>query len=155
MRNIYNLYREPQDSNYKAIIDMTSKFASYFLVVIRYSVKMNKKAEIILNALRPFIESSNDCNEWPGTKLTNEFALVNVYNLNYKSLEIIKGSVSNLYDWLQPSLPEDICFLRADKSPFLVTISHEKDGYLELYQREYNELINTYPELGKLININS
>jgi len=62
-------------------------------------------------------------------------------------VEVLTKSASGLYDWVQPSLPEDLCLLRPDETPWLVTISHERDAYLVLDAKEHVELVREIPEL--------
>ena len=49
--------------------------------------------------------------------------------------------------WRQPDLPEDLCLLRADGSPWLATIAHEADGFLLLSEAEREDLNTRVPAL--------
>jgi hypothetical protein len=56
-----------------------------------------------------------------------------------------------LYEWRQPNYPEDLCLLRQDRSPWLVSIAHENDSYLCLSSgKEKEDIIINVPELGPL-----
>jgi hypothetical protein len=60
---------------------------------------------------------------------------------------LLKNATDSLYLWQQPFLLEDICFIRDDGNPIFVTISHEKDAYLELDEHEYKDIIPILPSL--------
>jgi len=57
------------------------------------------------------------------------------------------SAAHNLFQWQQPALPEDLCLLRADGSPWLTTISHERDAYLSLTDPELDQLSRRCPDL--------
>src|SRR5207237_1584273 len=54
------------------------------------------------------------------------------YTLNRESVATLKAAARGLYAWRQPKLPQDLALLRADGSPWLVSIAAEQLGYLEL-----------------------
>jgi hypothetical protein len=85
--------------------------------------------------------------EWPGTKLLDSTALVYYFDLNKDSAEHLSKASTDLYSWLLPNLPEDLCLIKDDGNPWLVTISHEKDAYLLLSEEEKNDLLLEIPEL--------
>jgi hypothetical protein len=104
-----------------------------------------------LLALIPFLKDSSRVQEWPGTRLLYDDANVAMLYRYQTSAELAQALVSMrpaLLDWLHPEAPEDLCFIRADGSPILVTISHEKDAYLLLTKDEKSQLDESSPELA-------
>jgi len=55
--------------------------------------------------------------------------------------------VDGLYEWRAPERLEDMCFLRDDGTPVLATISHEHDAFMELTNKEFEELLKAVPDL--------
>jgi len=74
-------------------------------------------------------------------------ATVHRFRLTGESACILQGATDGLYDWRSPSLPEDLCFLRQDMSPWLTSIAHEHDSYLTLSEEERSFLDASFPEL--------
>jgi hypothetical protein len=85
--------------------------------------------------------SDAESSEWPGTKLLRGTARLLRYSLLADSGSILARLVSGLYDWRQPSMPEDLCLIRQSGEPWLVTISHERDAYLRMESDEWGSLV--------------
>ena len=51
----------------------------------------------------------------------------------------------------KPELPQDLCLLRGNDDPWLVTIAHETDGYLRLSPEEKLRLVEALPRMGPLL----
>ncbi|MCL6592265.1 MAG: hypothetical protein K6U80_20260 [Firmicutes bacterium] len=60
---------------------------------------------------------------------------------------IIKTYSKKISDWKQPKLPEDLCLLRDNGTPWLISIAHENDMYLEISIEEKEALINNIPDI--------
>ncbi|HUO58404.1 MAG TPA: hypothetical protein VMV05_09555, partial [bacterium] len=52
---------------------------------------------------------------------------------------------------LQPNYPEDLCLLTENEEPWFVSIAHAKDSYFSLPEEEKNTLIQSIPELGRIL----
>ena len=63
------------------------------------------------------------------------------------SADILVKAADGLFDWLEPRLPEDLCLLRSDGSPWLVTITHERDAYFVMSREEGLLLTSHIPSL--------
>lgn len=88
---------------------------------------------------------------WPGTQRLGGEATVLWIHLDAVATAVLASAVDGLYDWRQPRTPEDLCLLRADGSPVLVTISHEADGYLVLTPAEQEVVLAACPWLAALV----
>ncbi len=69
------------------------------------------------------------------------------FTLNAQVVDILTDTVSSLYQWRKPDLPEDLCLFRRDGSPWLVTVSAEGFGYIEVTPFEKLLLGRNAPEL--------
>jgi len=101
-----------------------------------------------LAALQPFLVDVAQSREWPGTvSLVHESA---VYR--YRTCPALAITLASLrpaqFDWQHPDAPEDLCFVRADGRPLLVTTSHECDAYLLLDDTERAVLDTDFPALA-------
>lgn len=63
------------------------------------------------------------------------------------ALQALCRRANRLYAWEQPLLPEDLCLLRSEQEPMLVSISHESDAYLLLSEDERQVLLSAVPSL--------
>ena len=141
--------REPRDNSYKALLKYACSKFPYFQFVIRPELGLNKNGERVRTELEEFEQSRLKTRKWPGTELfTEEFATAFKYDLNEQSAKILAKTVRGLYDWQQPDFPEDLCILRLDGTPWLVTIAHESYAHLEITEDEKVELLSIF---GKII----
>jgi hypothetical protein len=142
----YNLLIQPSNQDYYDLLDYALAECKYAIVVIRDTVQLSPNGQGVLEKLSKHVYKENQIDEWPGTKLLNSHASVVTYHYVPEVVEILKTTVPNLYKWLQPDLPEDLCLLRVDETPWMVTISHEKDGYFVLSELEQDHLIRALPQ---------
>lgn len=146
----YKLKSPVEDAVYYELLDFLMTVSKQFFLVKQSNFKFDKNAEAVLNNLLPYLIRKSDSNEWPGTKiLDNRIAEVFYFKANQSSIKILKNYSGKLFDWLAPSLPEDIGFLRMDGSPIMVSIIHEDDYWLELNENERNILKEKFPDLEK------
>jgi len=117
------------------------------ILVLRPTIRLEVSGAAILTALLPFERRREDSTSWPGTELFfGETASVIEFELNEPVLEIL-ARAPGLFAWVQPSLPEDLCLLRADGSAWLTTIAHERAAYLQLRVGELASLSAVVPSL--------
>lgn len=139
---------EPGNQDYADLLDYASTECRYFLLVIRDTIKINSKCQEVLEKLSKYLYKEKRSDEWPGTQLYDQQVTILQFHYVSGSVEILQGAASSLYQWLQPDLPEDLCLLRADETPWLVTISHESDGFFVLLDQEKNHLLSVLPQLS-------
>lgn len=144
---IYNLAIEPKETIYEQLIRCSLDYCDHFQFVIRHTIKKNDTCEKLLAKLNSLLISHTEESEWPGTQLMNGTAEIYRYKLSPESISILVSATNSLYSWVLPNFPEDLCFMRASGKPWLVTISHEGDGYLDLSPEEKNNLSKAIPQL--------
>lgn len=147
MNTIYDLVEEPKNEIYRRLILFSLKFCDKFQFVVPHHINQNKSVQDIIKKFKKFQISKTEKSEWPGTKLFRGTATIYQYRLNKETITLLINSASGLYSWVQPDYPEDLCLLRPDGTPWLVTISYERDGYFELELKEQRELQDSIPEL--------
>jgi hypothetical protein len=145
--HIYNLTDEPSGPVYRRLLEISTAYCGTFLLVKRHTIAMDETAESALEALRPFIKEVHESSEWPGTQLLGGTATVYQYHLSEKAVVLLGEMAQGLFSWVQPYLPEDLCLLRANGEPWIVSISHESDGYLKLSASEKEALTQKVPDL--------
>jgi hypothetical protein len=152
MAKVYNLANEPRGATYAALLRFAQRQRYCVLLVTRLPECVNADYSEITEQLKPSLIQERESKEWPGTVLHGDTsALLRVYALSDASRQVLASGVEGLFGWQHPSRPEDLCLLREDGSPFLVTIAHEGDGYFELDEEEYNELGAEVVGIGGLL----
>lgn len=132
-RRFCNLREEPQGKAYRELIDRALVHSETFLLVVQdQSEPLEPSGEELLKRLAPFLIAKARESEWPGTTLIGSAADVYRYRLTPGSAQVLKEAVDSLFDWQHPHLPEDLSFIRPDGTPWLVTITHERDAYFFL-----------------------
>jgi hypothetical protein len=153
-KNTYNLLMEPSGPSYNDLLDYALGDCKYFLLVTsQNNSQLNSRGKEILEELVPYLFRKEMKSEWPGTILLGGEAPVFIYHYIPETVAILKMSATRLYQWQRPDLPDDLCLLRSDESPWLVTIAHENDSYLELTENEMLQLIKEIPSFNTLLEI--
>jgi hypothetical protein len=141
---------------YRAILDYSPHICSAALLAIRSSDEVGQAGALgpegqeVIDRLRPFLLFERRSSEWPGTQLFGHTATVLTFSLESGCVEILKEAANRFCEWRQPALPEDLCLLRQDGSPWLITIAHEGDTYFKLSGKEKMELMKAIPALGPI-----
>ena len=151
-KKIYNFLEEPRGAIYQELLKYGLRICNEFILVVRPTLPLERNGKEILEQLTPFLREELHLQSWPGTTLLKGYARVHFYKLTPQSTAFLLNSANFLFDWCQPRLPEDLCLIRDDKSPWLVSVSHEKDSYLHLSKNELDHLLSTVPLLKELIS---
>jgi hypothetical protein len=153
-KNTYNLLIEPTGSKYSDLLDYALDECMFFLLV-NYNERwqLSQKGKIVLKELAPFLYRMEMKSEWPGTIIFGGEVPVHIYHFVPESVAILKKSATRLYQWQRPDLPDDLCLLRSDESPWLVTIAHEDDSYFEITKDEMQKLVKAIPEFELMMEI--
>jgi hypothetical protein len=117
------------------------------LLVLRPGIGIGAHGQALLAELEPFERARATRGSWPGTVLVGDRAEVRTYSTSATASDTLCSAAAGLYDWVQPNLPEDPCFLRGDGTPLLWTIGHEAAAYLELQQDEVASVLERVPDL--------
>lgn len=129
------------------MLDLAIGKCKVALLVVRHSLPLSQNGEHALERLAPFLRQKVESSEWPGTTLLNGVASVYYYDFGVECAEALKEVTDSLYSWEQPNLPEDLCLLRANTEPWLVSISHERDGYVRLSREKTTQVAKVLPAL--------
>ncbi len=147
MYRLYTILEEPKDAEYSRLLRTLSCFCKYALLVVRPTIPLSPYGREVLQALEQDIVIQEERQEWPGTRLVGGSAIVYLIRLTHSALETLCGKANRLYAWEQPHLPEDLCLMRNEAEPMLVSISHERDAYLFLSEGEWLALSSALPNL--------
>ena len=147
-QELYRIVDEPTGDTYRQLVDYVGEKAATLSLVLVGSGKKSQEARRTLESLRPFLINIVETREWPGTVLEDEYTgLLHRFYVRPESLRILIKVADRLYAWSAPSLPDDLCFYRADAAAVLTSTAHEREGDVRLSSDEYNELCNRIPGL--------
>lgn len=153
-KNIYNILIEPTGQNYYGLLDYALGRYTFFLLVTEKKTKqLSLRGKKLLGELRPNIYRVQLKSEWPGTIIYGGEAMVYTYHFTPESAAILKDRANGLYQWQIPELPDDLCLLRADESPWLVNIAHERDSFFNLKSDEMRCFLKALPAYKPMIKI--
>jgi len=150
-RRTYTITHEPRAKLYRAILKEARRHCDRFSLVQRSEGTFDESATRILESLRPYLRDERSVSEWPGTVLLGGRATLREYEMQEATEAILERAATGLYDWRQPSMPDDPVFWRRSNGPWLVTIAHERDGYFEITPAERDELLRVIPSLSAVI----
>ncbi|MFE4714383.1 hypothetical protein ACFRAM_26380 [Paenibacillus sp. NPDC056722] len=84
----------------------------------------------LLEQLKPFLKEKKREDHWPGTRLFGHYADIYYFHCCAEATKILLSYSSGLYSWVQPKVPDDLCFLR-NGEPWLMNTAHEGNSYLD------------------------
>jgi hypothetical protein len=151
-KRAFSLLREPKGDLYRALIDLGSQRCPTVLLVVRDPRMLGEDGQKVLESLAIFLTDAQEATQWPGTVLYGDKAVVYRYHTSPELAALLKRLGTGLYSWQHPDLPEDLCLLRSDGTPWLASIAHERDAYLKLTQDEMRELLDLEPRLAHYIS---
>ena len=154
---ILNLLAEPVGRDYCALLTAGQAVCDEVSLVVRPGISLSPNGEKLLIQLESFILQVGEKSEWPGTRLLQETATVYRFKFSSRCAEILSSAASGLYSWVQPDLPEDLCLIRPSGDAWLVSITHERDAYLDITPDERNLLLEKVPalELSSDVQLNN
>lgn len=148
---MFTFTEEPAGRLYRAVLDACLEECDTGLLVERPSIGLSEKGKLALQRLSPWMRKEEQLAEWPGTRLYGHTALVRFFAFNTESVKVLEDCANALYDWQQPKLPEDLCLLRPGGEPWLVSIAHERDGYLSMSEEERDRFVRRLPDLESIL----
>jgi hypothetical protein len=147
----YDFLAEPSGATFEGLIraSLTIRGAFQLVTISDWHRRMARGA---LERLSSFQISSQSSTEWPNTTLADaEPATVFRYRATDEALATLLSLCDHLYGWVNPDLPQDLCFLRTNDVPWLISTADERIGYLNITEHEKQELVLATPGLDALI----
>jgi hypothetical protein len=129
---MFSVLGRPSGDVYRALVRHAASVCPYAHLVVTESLGITSELEYALRELAPHLIEERKTDHWPGTQLgeaSADFYLFATSDLFAATLLRLSHS---LYDWQQPQLPEDLGFWRDRDTPWLGSIAHEEDAFLNL-----------------------
>jgi hypothetical protein len=117
------------ETGLEGILDSLLNYANRFSFVIRNKESITAEEKKVIDLFQPFEFQRKETFEWPGTKLFGRRkATVFYYFYNQNTYKLLLKECKELYGWLHPNRPEDLCFY-VNTIPVFASISHERDSF--------------------------
>lgn len=139
-RKTYDLIDEPVGADYHALLDCALSQCDAGVLVVR-GEQHSPALQAFRAQLAPFVRAET----------SGAMGTVIRFALTRDSVQLLKASAAGLFAWHAPDLPDDLCLMRADASPWLVSISSERIGYVELSPFEKLLLGRAAPGLAAVL----
>lgn len=142
-------FSEPlRSDNYVELLSQLELFSDTACFVVSEGISRYgpRTAELIDLMASDLLEIESDIDAWPGTIcLPGGGSDRYLYTLNAHVLAVLAGAASSVFDWHHRALPDDLHFLRADKTVVFASIGHEEQAWVELTPDE----LRRWGALGK------
>jgi len=148
---MYNFLQEPRDHEYRTLVEFTARISNFVVLVVRDEVQLSARGKELLDELNKNAAQVRRGDAWPGTQLHGRVATIFEFRLVPQVVHALAHEVRGLYEWCQPAMPEDLGFLREDRSELLGSISHEADAFANYSQAEYDELCARAPRIRQFL----
>lgn len=125
--------------NLTIITDCLLEYVDSFSFVVRNKTELSERGLELIEKLSVFLINKSTTNNWPGTSLMDNYADVYTYTLNINTSLMLRETENNLFNWIEPQLPEDLCFYKSNR-PVLISITHEREAYCEYSNSELDVL---------------
>lgn len=146
MKKIVNIAESDLNFIAENILEIVPHFCSQFSLVLRDKVELSRKGISFLEELQPYFVEARRSSSWPGTELINGEATIQTYKVCKETVALIK-TVGNLFNFVSPEYPEDVCFYESDGKPWLITIAHENDLYFSVGPKDLEILEERFPKM--------
>jgi hypothetical protein len=134
----FDILREPRGQVLDQLIELAVQACDRFTVE-RSQMRLSPDAELVYSRLAPFLMECADVSETPGSILVPPDTItLCTYFLEPGSAAVLREATDHLYGWVEPDLPQDLCFLRgsdtwlinqaADEAACLVMTDEEADA---------------------------
>jgi len=115
---------------YEALLNLAMNKCDTAQLVVRNDVMKETSVMAFTEKINQYLIKADLQNEWAGTRLGDgHTALVMHYNVSGEIIRIFKEYANSFFEWVQPSLPEDLSFFK-DGREMLINTAHEKQLYI-------------------------
>ncbi|GAC1337791.1 MAG: hypothetical protein NVSMB29_02680 [Candidatus Dormibacteria bacterium] len=137
-RKTYDLIDEPVGGDYRSLLDVALPHCDS--AVLGVDAQPSPEATAALALLEPF-----------ATQPPSAGGGIRRFRFSRESVPVLKQLAGGLYDWRGPDLPSDLCLLRSDGTPWMVSVAAQRLGYIELAPFERLLLTRTAPGLAAVM----
>ncbi|HAW10176.1 MAG: hypothetical protein ABSC16_06610 [Candidatus Dormibacteria bacterium] len=139
-RKTYDLVDEPTGDDYRALLLCARSQCDTAVLTVDTTRDLDPSGRAVVERLAPELRSESR---------SGDLRLLR-YELSQACVDVL-GEAPGLFAWRQPGLPENLCLLRQDGSPWIVSIAAERIGYVEFTPFEKLLLGRAAPGLAAVL----
>jgi hypothetical protein len=138
----HRLARTLRGERYKELVRYAVEHDFILGLVVRHQLRQSPNLARVLRRLEPWQLDRELVYAWPGTRLGESTGGADLltFQCTLHSGEVLTSEAESLWQWVQPDLPEDMCFFRQDGRPFFFSVTHERQAFLDADPVEIEEL---------------
>jgi hypothetical protein len=140
-RRTYQLLDEPVGRDYRSLIEAAAAEGASGVLTVGGEM-LSDSGRAVVESLHAHLDGSPV--EGPAGRLLR-------FRLGGESSTVLLNAADRLFAWRGPALPDNLCFFRADGSPWLVTVAAQRLGFIELTQLERVRLARNVPQLASVL----
>lgn len=133
----------PQD--YADLVEFAGGISEYIGWVV--GDNPSRAVQAFLQEMATHVAETRKVSRWPGSERAGGSVTQHLFRANPSTVALAQHYGCSFSDWQQPTLPQDLHFLRADGTVVLGSISSEADAWLELHDDELARLVSRRPGL--------
>ncbi len=139
-RKTYDLVDEPTGDDYRALLLCARSQCDTVVLSVDSGRELEPGGQDVLDRLATGLRSDTENGSTRRLR----------FELSQGCVEVL-GEAPGLFAWRQPERPENLCLLRPDGSPWIVTIAAERIGYVEFTPFEKLLLGRAAPGLAAVL----
>ncbi|OKP95907.1 leucine-rich repeat domain-containing protein [Paenibacillus sp. P46E] len=142
------MYTDPRDKAYEQVIDLAIRNSKWFVLGEKIPADVvHGRYRGVLDALNPYLmktiviqdNNMDEVIQMGKSYRSRAFYSAGTYYL-YRCCEesgnLLKQMANRLSDWIYPSLPEDLCFLKEGGGDYLYSVVHEHMYGMDVTEEE-------------------
>jgi len=139
-RKTYDLVDEPTGDDYRALLVCARNHCDTVVLSVDTGRELGEAAQALLGRLDQALRSDNMSGATRHLR----------YSFTQECADVL-AEAPGLFAWQQPERPENLCLLRPDGSPWIVSIAAERIGYVEFTPFEKLLLGRSAPGLAAVL----
>ena len=134
----FDLVQEPRGDTLRRLIVAATETCDRFTFE-RSGMRLSERAMNVLTDLAPYLIGCEETTETPGSSLPWGTVTLCTYRLTAEAGAILGGAADGLYDWAEPELPQDLCFLRGSAA-WLLNLATDRMAMIDVPRAEADAL---------------
>lgn len=147
-----SIWENPKEETYSLLIDYSMEKSKYFTLMVSEQLDLSMDGKKVLDKLKSFFIKS----ERKKFGLDEKQAITTYYyKCGKDSALVLKNSANTLFSWVQPRLPQDLCFYNDMDDCWLLTVAHEGIGEFNVSDVEIQEIMRNINKLSLMGEFNN
>lgn len=148
-----SIWEDPKEETYSLLIDYAMEKCSYFSLMVSSQIDLYTEGKEVLEQLQSYLIKSKV--EKLGLDENQFTTTTYYYKFEKDSALVLKNSAKTLFAWIQPKLPQNLCFYTDTDEFWLFTVAHERIGEFNISNEETKEIMQSISNLSLIGEFNN